>query len=443
MSQVINPEMAAPWGAFGNTIDARASMAAAISNSDIDSVAAAQLIGNVNGVTDPVEPIVGGRRGRGDEGIGKLGTGAIILGGVLVVGGVAGVYSHYETGSKKASTQETGQPVDCNSSEFANVSARPNEYNATAFLPHTDKLGNDDEASKFVLSLFDQNGPLAGQLDPVSLAAVEAVVVVPSHDGVATNPDYDFVKTFKDKFAAYSQADGGLDLAKKDCVTARDTLVQTGQFNGTWAVKGETVTLFHALRDTDNQDAAKKFNIIDMKPVKVVTQDTLGGVEFTVRATNKGIDGFISVLLTKEGDLYIKGFTEGQGTGTAPIENNAAPAGNPKTNKGTAEGTESTGGSAGPNGKNPEAGPGGVTASPGEGGAATTTTTAPQESTTTTAPEESTTTTTTGSTTTTTTTTTPPPSSTTTTTTQPNKPPVTTTPDPCDDPTNPSCHPAN
>lgn len=420
MSQSMNPEMAAQWGAFGEAIDARASMAAAISGSRIPAEEAAQLIGNVNGVTEPVEPIVGGRRGHGDEGMSRLGTGLTIGAAVLLAGGSYAAYSHYETGSKKASTQETGKPVDCDTSNFANVSARPNEYNDTAFLPHTDKLGNNDEASQYVLSLFDQNGPLAGQLDPVSLAAIEAVAVVPSHDGVATNPDYDYVKTFKDKYAAYSQSDGGLELAKKDCVVARDTLVQTGQFNGTWAVKGETVTLFKALRDTNNQDVAKRYNIIDMKPVKVVTQDTLGGVEFTVRASNKGIDGFISILLTKEGDLYIKGFTEGQGTGTAPIENNQAPAGEPTAETGPNQGNRATGGAAGPNGANPEAGPNGVTNSPangGNGGAGTTVTVGSGGTTTTTTGGGTTTTTTGGgsSTTTTNTTSTTQPSTTTTT----------------------------
>lgn len=312
-------------------------------------------------------------------------------------------------------------------------------YNHKDFLPKAGEVTDKEKAQTYIERLFNSNGPLAGKGDYASLAAIMAVVVEPAHDGVAANPNYDYVGAFNDKIASYS-AEGGTSLARKDCKQAFDTLVQVASYDDNWAQLGETVTAINAMRGSDN-------NIIGMSLEKVVTLNTLGGIVLRLRTTSKGIDGFTDVLISTnkdgnyDGRLFVKGLTKGDG-GTPDVTGKAKVPAKPKqqkgkaqsggnTNTGTNEGNKGTGGSAGPKGTNPEAGPGGTTDSPavgGGGGNETTPGTTPEIKNP--GPEETTPTTTTRPPTTTTrppTTTTRPPTTTTRPPTTTTRPPTTTT----------------
>ncbi len=326
----------------------------------------------------------------------------------LVASGCSGGHAQPGAGEKLIGDVNTEA---CAQGVFSPESGNPDKYVATAFLPQQAKpVSSKGEAAKHVASWFDADGPLGTKIDSASLAAIQATIVGPAHDGEAVNPKFDYLKAFSDAAARYAAPQGGLEAARKDCATTAETLVQTGDFNGEWAQPGETITRIVPVRDANNK-------IIGMKLEKVVTEAKLGGVDFQLRQTSKGLDGFTDVLVTQNGTEYVKGLTvgeggtaagESQGSGQNPGEQSDTGAsqrdqqsntgagnrqqqgsggasgslGNTGNGAGTqangggsqgeqagpGQGQQNTGGAAGPNGTNPEAGPGGTTNSPGGGG---------------------------------------------------------------------------
>lgn len=207
----------------------------------------------------------------------------------------------------------------CANSEFgAEINNRDN-YLTTAFLPKASKpLTSKDDVSKHVGGWFDQDGPLGGgKIDTASLAAVTAVIVEPAHDGAAAKLDYNYLEGYRAAAARYADPQNGLASARKECAAAANTLRQTAELNPNWAQKGETVTRFVPVRDLNNPDPAKRNQIVGMKLEKIETLGTLGGIEFKLRDTSKKLDGFISVLVADNGDMFVKGFTVGEGGSAA------------------------------------------------------------------------------------------------------------------------------
>ncbi len=198
----------------------------------------------------------------------------------------------------------------CANSTFSEVSTNAEHYATEAFLPKGE-IKDAKSADAYVNTLFDKDGPLAGEQDQVSLGAFMATIVNPAHDGAAVNPNYDYLGTFKSNVAAY-RAPGGDAKAKEDCKTAFQTAKQTVQYNGDWAQAGETVTQFTAVRNEANK-------ITGMKLDQVVTNDKLAGAAMALRATAKGLDGFTEVLITPDGKMYVKGVTAGNG-GSVSLE---------------------------------------------------------------------------------------------------------------------------
>lgn len=365
---------------------------------------------------------------------GMQGVAILVATGALALGACSGDKEPTDT----VPTSRKDAVEQCDKFEGADAAANGSKYLSEAFLPKG-KVENNKQAMEYIHELFDKNGPLAGEGDIASLAAIMAAVVEPANDGVVTDINYDYFATFQNRIAAYQGKDGQ-DAAAKDCKTAWDTLTQVAEYDGNWAQKGEEVTEFVAVRDVENEDEALQNRIIGMNFSKGATNETLKGIALELRGTSKELDGFVEVLITEDGRIFVKGITAGEGgnvtnngetpEGTQP-DTTEVPDGEtpgeegdatPNETNGTGEGQTQTGGAAGPNGENPEAGPGGTTPSPANGGGGTTTTPG-------TTPGTTGTTTPGGGGTTTTTRPTPPSSSTTTTpsTTTTTRPTTTTT----------------
>lgn len=246
-----------------------------------------------------------------------VGVGTLAAASLGIFGANRYVFNDSDNSGSTPAGASAGKDIDCKNGKFVDVSTHGSLYGSEAFLPKVNKIASEKDAKSVVRGLFDKDGPLGGaKIDKSSLAAVMAAIVKPSHDGEAVNPNYDYVQVYKEKMAAY-EADDGLTTAKQDCVQAADTLVQTGHYVEKWAEEKETVTLLKADRDVDNLDADHKNEIVGLTPTKHVTPSALGGVVFRVgeNNTNKDIDGFTEVLLTKEGKLYVKGVTVGESGG--------------------------------------------------------------------------------------------------------------------------------
>lgn len=360
---------------------------------------------------------------------GKISRLALIKSGAAMLG-IAVVATACASGDGKGLQRTTaerapataGEAADnCANLDFEPVAANSAKYQSEAFLPKAKDVNSAAEAQVYVKQLFGK-GPLATKTDVASLAAINALVVAPSHDGEAVDPNYDYSAQWQRSMNEYTSA-GGHQTAVEDCTAAYSTMTQTAEYKRNWANPTETITEFQAVRGENNR-------IIGFKPTKVVLTGNLSGIELAKRPSSKGIDTFTPVLISTtenggwDGRLFVKGVTKGLGgevkfdvnaINKANSQENQGESQNKKNNKGgnkngKNEGVEGTGGAAGPNGQNPEAGPNGVSPSPangggnGGGGGETTTTTRPSETTTTTTQPPATTTTTRPPVTTTTTT---------------------------------------
>jgi hypothetical protein len=386
---------------------------------------------------------------------GTLLAGAGLAVGVEAIGGGSG-----GSGSPAAVAETAGNNSGeaCNNYQAADLTSNPEQYNADAFLPKT-TIDSPATSQQEVTGLFAQKGAVT---DPVTLAAIMATVVQPAEKGTVNDPNYDYGQAFRNYIGNYATPNS---TAARDCKTAYDVLIQVGGYNASWAKPGDKVSQFKALRDG-------RYNITDAevtKPQVVQGDHPLSGTEFVLRDTTKGLNGenlqgFASVLVTSDGEIYLKGVTPSQ-TGKSPVENGKQPQHvtikrlpNGKvvvTSTGGGGGTSGTSNGTSPNhAESPKTGPvrehnkqganpgpnhgnGGNTGtrtgtqpSPNTGGETTPTTTTPSPTETT----PTTTTPTTPTTTTPTTPTTPTTTATTPTTTTPNK-----TPAPCDPNTGAVC----
>lgn len=330
----------------------------------------------------------------GENGMSRIRT-IMSAGALVAVGGLAALgLTGLESGSSDKSAEKAPATAaeaqkQCDNLQFNDIASDASKYHSEAFLPEAHNVDNQDKTRTYINKLFG-SGPLAGKTDVASLATVMAVVVQPAHDGAAADPNYDFTGQWFNNMARYT-SNGGAEAASKDCNQAYKTLTQVASYKKGWAQPGETVTEFQAVRNKDNR-------IVGIKPVKIETLGSLSGIELELRQTSKGLDGFTPVLISTtenggwDGRLFVKGITKGESGAAVKFDEKAiAKTNNQKSTTGGGQvgnnqGNQGTGGSAGPNGTNPEAGPGGVTTSPGGGGGEGTTTTTRGTTTTTTHP---------------------------------------------------------
>lgn len=231
------------------------------------------------------------------------------LGGALLLGGaVAGVMALDDDGSAerhREMAESTAEFDECEDLAFENVAANPDLYARDAFLPRAEQgLNNAEDVQKYINNLFDGNGPLGTKIDKVSASAFNAVIVFPSHDGEATNPNFNYLEAFQDSLAAYNAPEGAKEAAEKFCNLSYETALQTAQYNPNWAQEGETVLQFTAGRNDTYEITEARFE-------ELVTTETLSGVVFDLRESSRGIDGFVEVLVDDEGRIFLKGVAQG------------------------------------------------------------------------------------------------------------------------------------
>ncbi len=233
-----------------------------------------------------------------------------VAGVALVAGAGFGVVSCIDRdGGDGPADDKTPAELTCEDFTEADAASNSGKYNDFAFLPFTEKLSNGDDVKEYVSNLFNENGPLANEGDRASMAAAMAAFGAPSHDGEAVNPNYSVLNTYADRYAAYS-AEGGDKAAAEDCQKVLETLNQDAEYTDLWNAKGAIVTQLVAERDED-------FNITGVSLERVVLPNDLGGLELKRRETSKyggeGETGYNEVLISKEGQIYFTGLTEGEG----------------------------------------------------------------------------------------------------------------------------------
>jgi hypothetical protein len=229
----------------------------------------------------------------------------LAIAGIVAVG-LAGAYELGKGGSDLNSLPNIGassanadtSEIDCDTADFTDLSSDASKFEDTAFLPEAaDGIDNADEAESYVDSKPWGNGD---GIDAPSLAALESAITKPASDKKATDTSYDYAGQFSTTLHAY-EGPGGLDRARQDCADTAATLAQTGEYNDAWAGQGEKLTRLSAVRNADNQ-------IIAMRLKKVVADETIDGIEFELRDTSgDNLDGFGSVLVDEQGNMYVKG----------------------------------------------------------------------------------------------------------------------------------------
>jgi hypothetical protein len=227
---------------------------------------------------------------------------AAVAAGVLAVAAVAGVGAFaYEAGNSESahadiSNVSAGEAAqNCEAITDAEAASNAADYNPNAFLPKTGKVEKQEDARVYVSSLFSKDGPLAGQGDYASLAAVVSAVTKPSHDKSAVDPKYNYAEQFNTSLATY-RAEGGNGVAEKDCVATFDTLMQVAGYTDSWNGENGVVTQLRAVRNGKNQ-------VVDMDLKKLVNGTTYQGILLKFNNhTAKNVDEFVEVLIsTNEG----------------------------------------------------------------------------------------------------------------------------------------------
>ncbi len=234
-------------------------------------------------------------------------TAALAVVGVLAVGCAGG------DGSREEAMGEGGEgsaAAHCDDIELGSVAVDPQKYNRRAFLPMAEGDVEDTDAAVEYINGFFEDGPLGNRVDPVSLAAVMAVITEPAHDDGVVDPSFSYLNAFASTLVTY-EGRGGEAVAAEDCRQTLETLIQTAGYEENWAQDGETVTRFTPVREVDN-DEDGTWRLEGMRIDEVVINNQLGGVVFKMRPSNRGIDGFTEVLVNPEtGQMFVKG---------APIE---------------------------------------------------------------------------------------------------------------------------
>ncbi len=367
----------------------------------------------------------------------RIGIAGVVLGSIAVAG-CANAPTH-ESNRSTVTTAEAR--ANCNTFENANAAADASKYNQNSFLPNG-KLNSNSSANSYVHNLFGSKGPLAGNGDLGSLAAINSVLTIPASKGVVNPNSYSYQDAFASSVASFNSGNGGKEAQDKACKQAFVTMTEDGNWNNNWAGAGQVVTEIIPTRNTKNNQIQTGSGT-DLVMRQVHLTGALNGVEFKSRTPNQ--KGYTPVLITNQGNIFIQGVLSIEGSAKnndqgKNVDTNAASSGEtiyikpngtqvivktgPNGEKtiistspngvttvttpgGSGSGGSGNGGGGSGSGSggsgNGGGGSGSGSGGSGNGGGGTTTTTSPEGSTTTTTVPETTTTTTTSPPTTTTT----------------------------------------
>ncbi len=246
-----------------------------------------------------------------------LQTATVVAGGVALtlLGGAAATFinnSNNHPGSgvgPEAASAATNSGEAC--ADFVASDAgtnNPVRFNSGSFLPRA-AITSPDSAKNYIGALFAQGGTVAGG-SPDTLAALMATSVIPGTREDANDPNYNYIAAFNDRIAAYSTAQGQ-EAAQADCKEAYDFVTQVAEYTDDWAQPGEPVSEFRATRSKNYE-----INGAELTKPQVATK-VFKGIELKLRSTTKEVNGqdlqgFPSVLITEEGQIFVKGLKPAQ-----------------------------------------------------------------------------------------------------------------------------------
>ena len=245
---------------------------------------------------------------------GSVNRSAIAVGGLAFVVATAAIGAALVMPHKKAKAPELGQPVAgaanfnsnyCADLSFANAAANPVTYNADAAFPRPDKpIKSESDVQPYIASLFDKNGPLAGQGDASPIALAKAIIDIPARDKQVFDPNRSVIADYDKTIAAYSVPKTGIKVAAADCVLLADTLRQTASYSVRFAAAGAKLVKYRIDRGTN-------YKVTGVTTTNVGAKDDLSGIKFTLPETAKGLDDFGAVYLATtpghEGEIYVLG----------------------------------------------------------------------------------------------------------------------------------------
>ncbi len=230
---------------------------------------------------------------------------AIVIGGTALALLVAGsVYlGSRDGGTPDESNQSDDATVaECTSLSFANAAADSQKYLAGAAFPKNE-VDSPEAVKKYINSLFDADGPVAGKADAASIAIAVAAVTLPAQDKKVFDSKRSIINSYDTTTAGYG-GPNGVKTAVEDCVKTKKVFTEVAGYNPNWLGKGGRAILLKANRGSGNV-------ITGFSPTNVVAAKQLGGVELTFRSSNSdNIDDFGSILIangTNGGELYVTG----------------------------------------------------------------------------------------------------------------------------------------
>jgi len=243
----------------------------------------------------------------------------LFLAATMAVGSAVGAIGILESAPAGAVVGSHGHSdkatSECSPIIFNEVANNASQYNAKAALPHLPETLTSDNMQSWKDGLFEKadgskenatNGPLANPTDRGSLAFINAVMTVPATPNTLTNTQYSPGAQFDQSMNSYV-APGGKSVAESDCKNTQDVLKSDASINEKWALSGQTVTMYTAIKNKNNE-------VVGMKVEKhVVNGAALGGIEIAPGKNTK--NGFASMLISNNkglsGIVFKTGFTEG------------------------------------------------------------------------------------------------------------------------------------
>ena len=231
-----------------------------------------------------------------------------VLVGSLAIAGCANAESHSSSPNSPVTTAEA--KVNCGDFNNANAAANASKYLPNSFLPKGE-LNSNSSANSYVHNLFGKNGPLAGNGDLGSLAAIDAIITKPASKGIVNPNSYSYQDAFSTSIATFSSADGGREAQDNACRQAFITMTEDGNWNNNWAGQGQVVTEIIPTRNTNNNQIETN-NGTDLVLQQVHLTGALNGVEFKSRNPNQ--KGYTPVLITNQGNIFVQGVLSLEGS---------------------------------------------------------------------------------------------------------------------------------
>jgi len=236
----------------------------------------------------------------------RIGIAGVVLGS-MAVAGCANAPTH-ESNRSTVTTAEA--KANCNTFENSNAAADASKYNQNSFLPNG-KLNSNASANSYVHNLFGSKGPLAGNGDLGSLAAINSVLTIPASKGVVNPNSYSYQDAFASSIASFNSDNGGKEAQDKACKQAFVTMTEDGNWNNNWAGAGQVVTEIIPTRNTKNNQIQTGSGT-DLVMRQVHLTGALNGVEFKSRTPNQ--KGYTPVLITNQGNIFIQGVLSLEGS---------------------------------------------------------------------------------------------------------------------------------